>query len=108
MSDPKKFLTIIQFARELVSDVGKFCEFLKMKDSSFNYEIRKLKGLWTLLVYSHSKNQARLRGEWLTGKTELFKGLSFTVTHLIALETALQERPKTVKGLRLYWKEQRE
>lgn len=101
----KKFVCVIRFPKELTVEVGKFCEHLKRKDPTFDYEIRKLKGFWTLLVYSESKNQSKLRGEWLTTKTKLFKGLSYTSTHLIALESALQERPKTVKGLRQLLKE---
>lgn len=107
MSENKKFVTVIRFPKEDVPTVGKFCEALKRKDPTFNYEIKRLKGLWTLLLYSNSKNQARLRGEWLTTKTELFRGLSHSTTHLIALETALEERPKTVKGLRQLWKDRK-
>lgn len=105
----RKFVTIIRFGSELLSDVGKFCEALQRKDVSFSFEIKKVRGQWLLLVYSRSKNQARMRGQWLTGEKtgRVLRGLDFRVTHMIALETALSERPKTVKGLRQLWKEKK-
>lgn len=88
------FVTVIKVSEDKLIGVEKLCQTIQEQDPTFKWETRKTVDQWVLLVYSGSKNTARMRGDWLTTRTPVLEGLSYRVTHRIALRSILREKPR--------------
>jgi hypothetical protein len=102
-----RFVTILPLPEGAEEEVTRLFESIQEKDPTWKWEFRRVDGKTKVLVYSTSKNQARLRGEWLTHNTELFISLPFETTHNLSLKTMLREKPSEVESVRALLKREK-
>jgi len=95
-----KFLTIFPLPEGAEDEVTRLFESIAEKDDTWIWKTIIIDGEQKVVIYSQGKNQAKMRGAWLQGRTELFKGIPYTTTHDLTMKTSLKEKPKTVVGLR--------
>ena len=95
-----RFVTILPLPKDSEEQVTRLFESIQERDPTWKWTIKSVDGETKVLVYSASKNQARLRGEWLTHNTELFISLPFETTHDLTLKTMLKEKPRKTEGIR--------
>jgi len=95
-----RFLTIFPLPTGAEDEVNRLFESIREKDSTWIWKIKIINEEQKVIIYSNGKNQSRMRGAWLQGRTDLFKGLTYTTTHNLTMKTSLKEKPKDVVGLR--------
>ena len=95
-----KYITILPLPDGAEDEVNRLFETIQERDPTWRWEIKMVDNEPKVLVYSAGKNQAKLRGEWLTHNTKLFISLPYETTHDLTLRTALKEKPRQVEGLR--------
>jgi len=95
-----KFLTVFPLPEGAEDEVTRLFESIAEKDDTWIWETTIIDGEQKVVIYSHGKNQAKMRGAWLQGRTDLFKGVPYTTTHNLTMKTSLKEKPKDVVGLR--------
>lgn len=99
MSEPK-YITILPVPEGTENEVRRLFETINDKDPTWIWEFKRVDEELKVLVYSRGKNQAKMRGEWLTHNTDLFISQPYQTTHNLTLRTVLKEKPKQVEGLR--------
>ena len=95
-----KYITILPLPDGAEDEVTRLFETIQERDPTWVWEFKRVDGETKVLIYSAGKNQAKLRGEWLSHNTKLFISLPFETTHNLTLRTILKEKPKKVEGLR--------
>lgn len=96
---PKEYATIIYFPQERLSEINRITEEIQFKDKSFQFEIRRIRGQFLLIVYSQRKGQSQARGKWLVNKVSPLMGLSYEIHAKGALEEVFRVKPQKVKSL---------
>ena len=99
-----RFLTVFPLPEGAEDEVTRLFESIAEKDDTWIWGFKKVEGERVVVIYSRGKNQAKMRGAWLQGKTDLFDGLQYTTTHNLTMKTSLKEKPKDVVGLRVLLK----
>ncbi len=102
-----KFLTVFPLPEGAEDEVTRLFESIAEKDESWVWGFKRVGGERKVVIYSRGKNQAKMRGKWLQGRTELFDGLPYTTTHSLTMKTSLKEKPREVEGLRAILKRDR-
>jgi hypothetical protein len=102
-----RFITVLPLPEGAEEEVTRLFETIQEKDPTWTWAIQRVDEEVKVLVYSISKNQARLRGEWLTHNTELFISLPFETTHDLTLKTILKEKPSEVESVRALLKREK-
>ena len=96
----KRFVTIFPLNPGMEEETRRLFETIKDGDPTWLWEFKQIGEEQKVVIYSRGKNQAKMRGEWLQGRTELFDGLPYTTTHNLTMRTSLKEKPREVEGLR--------
>jgi len=100
----RRFVTMFPVSPGMEEEVRRLFDTIQEGDPTWLWEFKQIEGDQKVVVYSHGKNQAKMRGTWLQGRTELFNGLPYTTTHNLTMKTSLKEKPKEVEGLRVLLK----
>lgn len=102
-----KFLTVFPLPEGAEDEVTLLFESIAEKDESWVWGFKRVGGERKVVIYSRGKNQAKMRGNWLQSKTDLFNGIPYHTTHSLTLKTSLKEKPREVEGLRAILKRDR-
>jgi len=100
MTKEKRFVTVFPISHDMEDEVRSLFDTIQDVDPTWLYEFKQIDSEQKVVIYSQGKNQAKMRGAWLQGRTDLFKGLPYTTTHNLTMKTSLKEKPKDVVGLR--------
>ena len=96
----RRFVTVFPISHGIEEEVRRLFDTIQDVDPTWLYEFKQIDKEQKVVIYSHGKNQAKMRGAWLHGKTDLFKDIPYTTTHNLTMKTSLKEKPKDVVGLR--------
>jgi hypothetical protein len=99
-----RYITVLPLPDGAEDEVRRLFETIQDRDPTWLWELKRVDGETKVLVYSAGKNQAKMRGEWLTHNTELFISLPYETTHNLTMKTLMKEKPKTTVGLRTLMK----
>jgi len=102
-----RFVTILPLPEGTEDEVTHLFKSIEERDPTWIWEFRRVEGETKVLVYSTSKNQAKLRGAWLVHNTELFISLPYETTHNLSLKTMLREKPSEVESVRALLKREK-
>jgi hypothetical protein len=101
------FVTILPLPEGAEDKVTRLFESIQGRDPTWKWELKRVDGETKVLIYSAGKNQAKLRGQWLTHNTDIFISLPFETTHNLTLKTMLREKPSEVESVRALLKRER-
>jgi len=104
MSKTDKYITVMPVSEGDELEVERLFDTIQGRDPTWVWEMKMVEGKFKALIYSAGKNQAKLRGKWLTDNTELFSGATYETTHSLTLKTMLKEKPQKTEGLRVIMK----
>jgi len=100
----RRFVTMFPVSPGMEEEVRRLFDTIQEGDPTWLWEFKQIGEESKVVIYSRGKNQAKMRGAWLQGRTELFDGLPYTTTHNLTMRTSLKEKPKKVEGLRVLLK----
>jgi len=96
----RRFVTVFPVSHSIEEEVRRLFDTIRDGDPTWLYEFKQVDGEQKVVIYSRGKNQAKMRGDWLQRRTDLFKGIPYSTTHNLTMKTSLKEKPKDVVGLR--------
>ena len=94
------FCTVIDVPPGSEDEVEALFTSIQVRDPTWKWRLVESEGQLKALVFSVGKHQAKQRGEWLTRRTNLFRGQKYEVTRKTALKTALREKPREAESIR--------
>lgn len=102
-----RFVTILPLPEGAEDEVTRLFESIQGRDPTWKWGFERVDGKTKVLIYSTSKNQAKLRGAWLVHNTGLFTSLPYETTHNLSLKTMLREKPSEVESVRALLKREK-
>ncbi len=100
----KRFVTVFPVTPGTEQEITLLFDSIEEGDPTWRWEFKQIGGAQMVVIYSRGKNQAKMRGNWLQNKTDLFNGVPYHTTHNLTMKTSLKEKPKDVVGLRVLLK----